>query len=177
MPVTSGLILNGRRSFAEVCAPLALELADCYWAVDHDWQIDHEWYYESDDHQALVDSLRWDLPSLRGRFAGFRPGLVPRLADRLIVDEWSFLYAIEGPDTRAEARATRLASYEGVYSTAFIRNIECYADLLLCHIDGWWEFYSARPDWLERLRSAWPGCQERKVSKLPGLGGGSIPPG
>jgi hypothetical protein len=165
MPVSSGLILDGKRSFAEVCAPLADDLADCFWALDSDWQIDHGWYYESDENEDLVRSLRWNLPALAGRFAGFRSGIVPLLADRILVDEWSFFFAIKGPENRAAAQATRLAGYAGAYSETFLRDIECYADLLLCHIDGWWEFYSGRADWLERLLSAWPGCVERDVSR------------
>ena len=144
---------------------MAGDLADCYWALDCDWQVDHNWYYGSDDREAVVQALRWNLPALGGRFAGFRPGLVPLLAGRILVDEWSFFFAIEGPEHRAADRATRLAGHAGAYSEAFVRDIECFADLLLWHIDGWWEFYSGRPDWLERLRSAWPGCVECDVSR------------
>lgn len=167
MSVTSGLVLEGDRSLAEVCEPLANESSLCFWVVDiQSGPFDSLWLYESAANEALVASLWWEVPALANTSAsGLRPGSIPRLADRLIVDEWSYYFAIDAPEPQACARATALARHMGDFSEPFLRNLDSLADLYICYIDGWWEFYCGRPDWSRRLLSAWPDCLERSLSQ------------
>ncbi len=166
MPVESGLVLDGYRSLTEVCAPLANELSLCFWVVDsQSGPFDSAWLYELEENEALIESLWWAGPALANTSTnGLRPGSIPRLAGRLIVDEWSHYFAIDAPEAQALARATALASHMGDFSEPFLRNLDSLADLFICHADGWWEFFCRRPDWSRRLLSAWPNCFERDLS-------------
>jgi hypothetical protein len=178
MAVASGLVLDGYRGLAEVCAPLAAELSRCFWVVDiQSGPFDSAWLYESEANEALVESLWWEVPALANTStSGLRPGSIPRLADRLIVDEWSYYFAIDAPEPKGLARATALARHIGDFSEPFLRDLDGLADLFICHIDGWWEFYCGRPDWSRRLRSAWPDCFERDLSqaRLPPSRGSTV---
>jgi hypothetical protein len=172
MPVVNGLVLDGYRSLPEVCAPLAAELTCCFWVVDcQSGPFRSSWMDESEQNEALTERQWWGVPALANTStSGLRPGSIPRLADRLIVDEWSYYFAIEAPEQQALARATALAPHIGDFSKTFLRTLADLADLFICHADGWWEFYCGRPDWSRRLRSAWPDCFER------GLGQAGEPP-
>jgi hypothetical protein len=172
MPVVSGLVLDGSRSLAEVCAPLATELSRCFWVIDCQsgpWKSD--WMYESERNEALADRQLWDVPALANTStSGLRPRTLPRLADRLILDEWSYFFAIDAPEAQALVQATALVRHIGDLSEEFLRTVDSLCDVFLCHVDGWWEFYCGRPDWCCRLKAAWPGCRER------GLGSAGQPP-
>ena len=37
--------------------------------------------------------------------------------------------------------------------------------MFVCHGDGWWEFYTGRDDWYQRLRNGWPGGRERSLAE------------
>jgi hypothetical protein len=166
MPVVNGLVLDGYRSLPEVCAPLAAKLTRCFWVVDaQSGPFYSSWMYESEQNQALAERQLWDVPALADTTTcGLRPGSIPRFANRLIVDESSYYYAINSPEPEALARATALAPHVGDLSKPFLRTLEKFADLFMCHVDGWWEFYCGRPDWTRCLRSAWPDCFERSLS-------------
>jgi len=167
MPINTGLILDGYRSLPEVCTPLAAELARCFWVVDlQNGPFDSSWLYESDQNEALVERQWWEVPALANTStSGLRPGTIPRLANRLIVDECSYYFAIDAPERQAILRATALAGHIGDFSMSFLRDLDGLADLLICHVDGWWEFYCGRPDWYDRLRSAWPDINERALGE------------
>src|SRR5262245_55923881 len=158
MPLTTGLLLNGYRSLAEVCAPLAADLERCFWIVDlYSGPFHFDWLYPSEENEALADASSWHPPAFPNPSTpGFRPGTIPRLADRLVIDEWSYYFAIDSPQDIAARRATLLAKHIGDLTEPFLRDLDKAADLFFMHVDGWWEFYTARPDWLARLRAAWP---------------------
>lgn len=74
------------------------------------------------------------------------------------------------PEHEALRRATALARHIGDFSLPFLQRLDEFADLFVCHVDGWWEFFSGRVEWYERLRAAWPECRERDLSQA------SLPP-
>jgi hypothetical protein len=165
MTVECGLVLDGYRSLPEVCAPLAAELARCFWAVNlQSGPFDSLWMFETEANEALVESLRCEVPALENSSTCvLRPGSIPRPADRLIVDEWSYYFAIDAPEQQALIRATALDRHIGDFSEPFLRTFDGLADLFICHANGWWEFYCVRADWSHRLLSAWPDCFERDL--------------
>ena len=167
MAVIDGLVLEGSRSLPEVLAPLADEVSHCYWVVaSQTGPFDAVWLYASPEHEARVDRLWWDVPALADNWiAGYCPGTLPALANRLVVDEWSYYFALRPPEDDARRRAAALARHIGDLSEPFLRQLDACADLFLCHVDGWWEFYTGQPDWHRRLRAAWPDCHERPVSQ------------
>lgn len=167
MPLAVGLVLEGYRSLPEVCAPLADEWARSFCVVDvQSGPFDSLWLFDSPENEALTERLAWDVPALANTSTnGFRPGALPRLAGRLLVDEWSYYFAIDAPEEDALRRATALARHIGDFSLSFLERLDEFADLLVCHVDGWWEFFSGRVEWHERLRAAWPDCRERPLAQ------------
>src|SRR5262249_55163920 len=96
---------------------------------------------------------------------GFRPGTIPRLAEHLIVDEWSYYFAIAAAEAIALPGASLLAGHIGDLSEGFLRGLDAAADLFICHVDGWWEFYTGRPGRFNGLRSAWADCVVRPLDQ------------
>jgi hypothetical protein len=167
MPIATGLALNGRRSLSEVCAPLAADLDRCFWMVDlYSGPFLAHWLFASEENEATFDRQYWDVPAFADTSThGFRPGTIPRLAEHLVLDEWSYYFAIDGREDAALRRATLLAGHIGDWRESFLRRLDEAADLFLCHVDGWWEFYTGRPEWLSRLRGAWPDCLVRPLAR------------
>jgi hypothetical protein len=167
MPILVGLVLNGRRSLAEVCAPLAADLDRCFWVVDlYSGPFRCDWLFASADNETRAEQQFWDVPVFAETLThGFRPGTIPRLADCLILDEWSYYFAIDAPEDVALQRAPLLAEHVGDLGEAILRGLDAAADLFICHVDGWWEFYTGRSEWFDRLRAAWPDCVVRPVAR------------
>jgi hypothetical protein len=167
VPTVTGLVLNGNRSLSEVCSPLAADLHRCFWVVDlYSGPFRSKWLFASTDNEALAEQQYWDILAFANTGAhGFRPGTIPRLAEHLILDEWSYYFAIDAPEDVALRRASLLAWRIGDLSADFLRQLDAAADLFLCHVDGWWEFYTGRKDWLDRLHTAWTDCIVRPVER------------
>jgi hypothetical protein len=167
MPVTHGIILDGYRSLPEVCAPLATEFERCFWVICvQSGPFDFGWLFESERNEALVERQLVDVPALdNSGTCVLRPGSIPRLANHLVVDEWSYFFAIDAPEPQVRFRAEILNRHMGDFSEPFLRRLDEFADLFICHIGGWWEFYCGRADWSRQLRFAWPDSVERALSQ------------
>jgi hypothetical protein len=172
MSLETGFALDGYRSLGEVCAPLADELARCYWLLDlYSGPWDIMWLWESAENEALADRQEWAVPGSEGGMPrGFRPGTLPRLADRFVFDEQQYYYAIDATDEAdAARRAAALYRHQrdaGGLREPFLRGVDAAVDLMIAHVDGWWEFYCGRPDWVARLRAAWPAeLEERPIDR------------
>ena len=167
MPVTAGLVLDGEHSLPEVCAPLAADLRRCFCVVDiQAGPLDSLWLFASLEHERTVEELSWKLPSFANTSTrGFRAGSWPRLAAHLLVDEWSYYYFIDAPEAEASARASKLATHIGDFSEDYLQRLDRHADLFICHGDGWWEFFTGRPEWHRTLFSQLAGCRERSLAQ------------
>ena len=173
MSTDVGLVLPGKHSLREVCAPLADELSRCFWVVDiQSGPFDSLWLFESPENEALVERQSWRVPAFgHSSTAGFRPGSLPLLADHLISDEYRYFFVIDAPEELARPRAATLARHVGDFSENFLQDLGGAADLFLCDADGWWEIYCRKPDWVARLRADWPELRERPLGsggKAPG---------
>jgi hypothetical protein len=169
LPIKVGLLLRGDHSFAEVCAPLADELSRCFWVMDVQMgcaALNSLWLVESDEHKALWESLYWPVPAFKmTSTVGYRPGTVPLLAPHVYVDEASSYFAIDAPEEEALRRATDLASDPWSYDSILPR-LDEVADLYLFQGDGWWQFFTGRAEWRERMRAYWPECRECPPSSV-----------
>ena len=167
MPVTAGLVLQGDHSLPEVCAPLAHEMERCFSVVDVGaGPFDSLWLFASPDHERIVEELSWDVPFLANTSThGFRPGSLPRLAPHLLVGEWSYYYLIDASEAEASRRARELATHIGDLSEEYLQRLAAEADMLICHVDGWWEIFTSRPEWRELLVAVLPGCRGRPLSE------------
>jgi hypothetical protein len=159
MPVKSGLVLTGDDRLEVICRPLSTSLTRCSWVIDDQTgPFDSRWIYESPENQALLARQFLDVPECRNSSTTcWRPRTLPKLAGHLIVDEWTYFFAIDAPEEEARQRAGRIARRIGDLSREFFADLDGLADLFLFHADGWWEFYTARPHWHDRLRNSFPG--------------------
>jgi hypothetical protein len=122
--------------------------------------------FASPDNEALAEQQFWDVPAFANTSThGFRPGTIPRLAEHLILDEWSYYFALDAQEDVALGRAALLAGHVGDLSVGFLRRLDVAADLYICHVDGWWEFYTGRKDWSDCLRAAWTDGIVRPVER------------
>jgi hypothetical protein len=161
MAIESGFVLPGQVPLSEICKPLALELSRCFWLVDVQSGLFRSRFDLTED---LVERLSWPHPATeQSSTRGLRPGSIPHLAPHLKVDEWSYYFAIDTAEEEAFERVWKLAPRVGDLSEAFLEHLDELADLFIMHVDGWWEMYSGRPDWIRRLRDAWPDLQERPL--------------
>ena len=165
MAVKNGLTLQGYLPLDVVCHPLAAELARCYWVIDEQaGPFDSLWIYQAPEPEELLDRQFLEVPECRGTSTTcWRPGTLPRLAAHLIVDEWTYLFAIDAPEEGVRDRAGRIARHIGDLSAEFFAGLDGLADLFLLHVDGWWELYPTRPEWYRRLQGDLPGAIERSA--------------
>lgn len=162
--VENGLVLSGHRSLTEVCAPLANELQRCFWVVNAQAGLFRSGCC-SEEGLALSERYGWNISAFADTSTnGLRPGLIPDAAEKLIVDEWSYYYAIDSPEAVALQRTAFLNGNIGNLSKDYLKRLEAGTDLLIVHVDGWWEFYTPRKAWFERLQSAWPECCSRSLA-------------
>ena len=161
--VRSGLVLKGYHRLEAICRPLSADFARCYWVIaDQGCPFDSAWIYESPDNEALIDRQFLEVPECENTSTTcWRPGTLPKLAGHVVVDEWTYFFAIDAPEPEACNRAGRIAKHIGDLSGEFFECLDELADLFMFHVDGWWEFYAVRSEWHERLRTGLPGCIER----------------
>src|SRR5256885_1079245 len=136
MPIVACVVLKGYRSLSEVCGPLAADLDRCFWVVDlYSGPFRADWMFASADNEALAEQQFWDMPAFADTSThGFRPGTIPRLAEHLIVDEWSYYFAIDAPEDMALRRASLLVGHIGDLTEGFLRRLDGAADLFICHV-------------------------------------------
>ncbi len=167
MAVKSGLVLEGYHRLEVICRPLSAYLTRCYWVIDDQTgPFDSLWIYGSPENEALHDRQFLDVLDCENTsMTCWRPKTLPNLATHLVVDEWTYFFAIDAPEEEARIRAGRIARHIGDLSREFFEELDGLADLLMFHADGWWEFYAARPNWHDSLRSSFPGMIERSSKR------------
>lgn len=156
-----GLVLSKDESFSEVIRPLRAELAPCFWLVSHQSGGPFDSLFVS-QNEALFEKQRFDVPACRHTDCScWRPATFPRLAERVILDEYTHFFALQCGELEmrqwAEAYARQLTHEFG--------RLEQRADLYLVYGDGWWEIYTPHADWLRRFRHAFPTSCDRSWRK------------
>jgi hypothetical protein len=72
----------------------------------------------------------------------FRPGVFRRFASLLVVDEWAYLFALDGPEESARQNALRIEECAGDWlSRTFFEAVESSALGFFMYVDGFWEVY------------------------------------
>jgi len=168
MPLETGLVLPGYHPLRKICAPLGNKLAPYFWVIDtQSFPLTPLMLNPSPRNEAIIERLRWNVPAFNDTSTcGFRPGLLPKFADDVLVDEGSCYFAIAPPEDEALRRATLLDRHIIDLSVPFLQRLDDFAHLFLLHGDGWWEFFTARADWHRLLRSYWfSHCRERSLSE------------
>ena len=72
----------------------------------------------------------------------FRPGVFPRFAKLLVIDEWDYLFALDGPEESAKKNALKIEECAGEWlSSTFFKAVESSAAGFFLYVDGFWEVY------------------------------------
>lgn len=157
-----GIVLPKDLTFAEVIRPVAAEAGLCFWLVDHALGGPFDSLYVS-AHEELFEKKRLDVPvGPNSAVSCWRPYTFPRLADRVLLDEWTHFWGIKCAEAELSDRVKRLDAHPQLTNDSFC----CMgADILLLWPDGWWEIYTPYAEWRRKLQCAFPSSYERSWRK------------
>ena len=89
----AGLIIPRRAELREILQPLSRELAECFWLVDTQSGPFRDFFDPA--KEAAYEALMLDTEACRDTSCStWRPGTLPLHADHLVVDEWTYLFAM-----------------------------------------------------------------------------------
>jgi len=141
-----------RRAFGLLFAPVMAELAARYWIIDSQsgpFSITDKPNFRELD--GLLDTYFVETPDFENSSETlWRPGTFPKFADLLVVDEWTYLLGIDGPEEDALLKAVQI-SRTPRFSDEFFTSISNAHAVLLVYPDGWWEVYADAVDVLQRF--------------------------
>lgn len=138
-------------------APISEFCSNCEWAVDlYSGPFRHFHFIDDDDTRNLLH-LFHDWPD--APFVWFRKGVLPRYADDLILDEWSYYLAYD-PAMISGLELRRRAG-DGIHPRPELFSLIREFNLLyIIRVDeGWWEAYCTIPAVHEALLSGWAGVE------------------
>ena len=162
--ITSGLVIPRPAGLPAVLAPLANELAHCYWLIDTQSGPFRD--YSLPGREAVYDKLLVETDACRDTSCScWRPGTLPRYARQVVVDEWTYLFAMQCDRAAVSERAAWLWRQSGKFDDAFFAGLSAVADLFFMHGDGWWEVYTPHDDWRCELRSAFANSFTRSAAE------------
>ena len=142
--------------FAELFAPILPELDALYWDAEfqstpYRW----EWLFENREWleaiEIKVESSYPEVPALL-----WRPGALSILAPHLVFDEWSYLTGFSATEDGMKSiiRETSRSNFVREDHLMLIKKLQ---GIRIVQVDGWWEVYTPRQEWLERLNAHRPG--------------------
>jgi hypothetical protein len=141
-----------RRGFESLFAPVMAEFAARYWMIDGQsgpFSITDKPNFGELD--GLLDAYLVNIPDFENSSETlWRPGVFPKFADLLVVDEWTYLLGIDGPEEEALQKAVRISRIPR-FSVEFFTSISSAHALLLVYQDQWWEVYADAVDVLRRF--------------------------
>ncbi len=154
----------------DIIAPLADEVARCYWLVDTQSGPFRDGYLP--EQEAVYEKLFVEVERCRDTSTTcWRPGTLPRYAKEVVIDEWTYLFGMRCDEKSVPERAGWLCSWVGKFDSDFFARLGVVADLFVMHVDGWWEVYTGHDEWQQRLRTAFPQSLKRssgEVGRPPG---------
>ena len=139
----------GETPFSTLFAPILPPLNELWWLVNFQSNpFDFDW--ETQNEQLLGEAmLRLPVLETSGSLL-WRPSNLARLIPGIkVFGEWSSLtgFACKAEDPTDAVR--RLEGSPTVFPA--FDEIERLGGILIVQVDGWWEVYSSREEWLESL--------------------------
>ena len=146
------IVCANPRAFESLFAPVMSEIASRYWVIDS--QSGRFRITEKPNFRQLEDTLDTYFVNVHD-FEDFsetlwRPGVFPKFANLLVVDEWTYLLGIDGPEQDAVRKAIHISRFPR-FSDAFFTAVSSACALLLIFADGWWHVYSDATDIFQRF--------------------------
>lgn len=168
-----GLIVPENLSFAAIIAPLAVELAPCYWTtcIQSGVPFDGRWIQASSSNARKVESKRFNAATCADDCTCWSPHTFPALAKHVVLDEGSHFWAVRCTDEEAAERLNRIVAklYDPREKDLVYTADE--SDVYLMYPDGWWEIYTRHEDWRRKFQAAFQGSFDRSWKRA-----GECPP-
>ena len=142
---------------AAAMAPVAEHCAALDWAVDlYSGPLANYRDYDEDNPGNLLSFHHTDNALPNGYF---RRGFLPRYADRLVFDEFSYYLGFDSTRLSPDDIARRLGAGWGLQPRRELFSLVAEHGLLyLLRVDGgWWEAYTPNSALAQRLLEAWCG--------------------
>ena len=143
-------------SLEESLSCLASRCEEFDWAVNLQSGPFRQLHFtDPDDSRNLLD-LFYDFP-IQAPQAYFRRGVLPKHANDLVFDEWSYYFGFDASSISAEELHQQLGDdiLPGEKVFELLKNTE---SMFLIHVDdGWWELFSANRQILECWKNCWNG--------------------
>jgi hypothetical protein len=91
-----------------VIQPLAVEIAPCFGLIDaQTGPFDSRWLHASKEHESIRERKWFDAPACRSSSSSCgRSHTFPRLAEQIIVDEWTYFFAMRCTEEQVPQRAS-----------------------------------------------------------------------
>lgn len=164
--ITTGVIIVGDLPLPAILSPIAADLDRCFWLIDsYSGPFRSSWLYASPDNEAIYDEKFVETDAGRNAsISCWRPGTLPRYAEHVVIDEWTYLFAMQCDESAVAQRVDRIGRWLGKFNEDFFAQME-EAELFLMHVDGWWELYTANTGWRAEVRAAFPQSFERPTTE------------
>ena len=96
-----------------------------------------------EDLEEETSSFIVDVPEFRGTDKHlFRPGVFPRFAKLLVMDEWTYLFALDGPEESAKQNALKIEKCSGNWlSSEFFGTVQSNTLGFFMYGGRFWEIY------------------------------------
>ncbi|MGE3316661.1 MAG: hypothetical protein AB7O26_16210 [Planctomycetaceae bacterium] len=146
-------------TLAAALAPIAEMCEQLAWAVClQSGPLQYPYWDEDDPTNSDVLSYLDDAYSEERKTPIFRRGFLPRYAECLVMDEWSYYLGFDA-DKHLPAELDRQMGINGLCPRRKLFEIvEEYNALYIVRVDiGWWEGYHSDQNLLEQLRRGWDG--------------------
>ncbi len=143
---------RGVRRFPDALRPIFPYLEQDYWFADTQsgpFEITDKPNFtelEVELSRFTVNVARFEMTSC----CLLRPCVFPKFVDLLVIDEWTYLMALPGPEALAIKSAAEAYS-SGWLSQKFFGLIQSKKGTLLFHVDGWWELYTSNGALLDEI--------------------------
>lgn len=148
-----GLATPNSSNFFKVFQDLLFRFSPYHWLIDS--QSGPFRITDKTDHEILEAELEKylvDVPRLvNSSTLLWKPGILPRFAELLVLDESTYLIGLPAEEQQAIQSAIQLAETKRL-SPMFFDLIERKSVVFLMHVNTWWEIYSADSSWTNPLR-------------------------
>ena len=170
--ITSGLVIRQTMPLKTILAPFAAELSKCYWLIETQSGPFRD--HHLPDKEAAYEKLFFETDACRDSSCTcWRPGTLPRHAEQVVIDEWTYLFAMRCDESSVAQRASWLRRKLGRFDAEFFAKLGEVSDLFLMHVDGWWEIYTAHEEWQREFRIAFPRSLKRSAGEAGRPPGGA----
>lgn len=160
--IHSGVVIADAIPLAKLLAPIQREIARCYWLIDTPSGPFRDALELANENS--YGALSVSVEPCGTSSTCWRPETLPARADKVHIDEWTYIFGLQCDESDLARRITWLMNRLGHFDADFFDGLASAADVFIMHGDGWWEVYSAHRPWTDALCAAISGSVIRSIS-------------